>query len=507
MKITKELSTKVRNGKCQLLFRVWVSNSIRPRLKTSLYINPDYFDKETKDIKIPKRTHFNMAQVKEAMDLKADVNLYESRIISICNAGLDNVEITSDWILHVLNLYDEGLLTEITDFYSILAAEDREKEKKIEQNKALLQSSNYEIESALVSSEEDGVVVPVARYAKHSFYLEVVRYCERHDLADSRTRVYKVLGRQVCRFELYLQKTRNPDYDFDYNCVTSDDIQDFRYFIAHEDEIKQHHPRMYAQILAEVPNCASMKFKKQKVDARGDTYVIGMLKKLKTIFKWLRDNGRTTNDPFKGVEIGKELYGDPIYITREERDQIANFDLSSYDLTIAQQRDIFVFQTHVGCRVGDLLSFKPGDIQNGVLEYVPSKTIDNEAQVKVRVPLNKSALALVEKYKGVDRRGFLFPFMSASNYNENIKKVFRYAGITRTVLVRNTRTGRYDSVPICDVASSHMARRTFIGIAYRLTHDPNLIGKMTGHVEGSTAFCRYRKIDDEDLRGITDSMA
>lgn len=147
MKITKELSTKVRNGKCQLLFRVWISNSIRPRLKTSYYINPDYFDNETKDIKIPKRTHFNMAQVKEAIDIKADVNLYESRIISICNDGLDNVEITSDWILHVLKLYDEGLLTEITDFSSILAAEDREKEKKIEQNKALLQSSNYEIES------------------------------------------------------------------------------------------------------------------------------------------------------------------------------------------------------------------------------------------------------------------------------------------------------------------------------------------------------------------------
>lgn len=112
----------------------------------------------------------------------------------------------------------------------------------------------------------------------------------------------------------------------------------------------------------------------------------------------------------------------------------------------------------------------------------------------------------MEKYRGVDKRGLLFPFIAANNYNDYIKKIFKIAGVTRIVLVRNAKTGRYDSVPICNVASSHMARRTFIGIAYRLTHDPNLIGKMTGHVEGSTAFCRYRKIEDEDLKTVTYNM-
>lgn len=70
----------------------------------------------------------------------------------------------------------------------------------------------------------------------------------------------------------------------------------------------------------------------------------------------------------------------------------------------------------------------------------------------------------------------------------------------------NPVTGQYESRPICDIVSSHMARRTFIGVAYRLTHDPNLIGKMTGHVEGSQAFNRYRKIEDEDLRSVTNLL-
>ena len=40
-----------------------------------------------------------------------------------------------------------------------------------------------------------------------------------------------------------------------------------------------------------------------------------------------------------------------------------------------------------------------------------------------------------------------------------------------------------------------MARRTFIGNIYKLVKDPNLVSALTGHVEGSRAFTRYRTID------------
>ena len=59
-------------------------------------------------------------------------------------------------------------------------------------------------------------------------------------------------------------------------------------------------------------------------------------------------------------------------------------------------------------------------------------------------------------------------------------------------------------VPIDTVASSHLARRTFIGNAYFKVADPNLIGKMSGHVDGSRAFKRYRKIEDETLKSVID---
>jgi hypothetical protein len=50
-----------------------------------------------------------------------------------------------------------------------------------------------------------------------------------------------------------------------------------------------------------------------------------------------------------------------------------------------------------------------------------------------------------------------------------------------------------------------MARKTFIGNLYSQVQDPNLIGALSGHVEGSKAFARYRHID-EDLKRKTVSL-
>lgn len=116
------------------------------------------------------------------------------------------------------------------------------------------------------------------------------------------------------------------------------------------------------------------------------------------------------------------------------------------------------------------------------------------------------AKQLIEKYRDVDSKGRLFPFIQAHNYNVRIKLVFEKCGITRIVQVRNPKTGGYEARPINEIASSHMARRTFCGIAYKLTHDPNVIGKMSGHVEGSKAFARYRDIDDDDTQNIINQM-
>ena len=192
--------------------------------------------------------------------------------------------------------------------------------------------------------------------------------------------------------------------------------------------------------------------------------------------------------------------GDPYteYITKEEMHQLYSYDLSK-DPALERQRDIFIFQCLVGCRVSDLMNFTADNITDNILSYVPQKTKDESPRI-VRVPLIPYAQELIKKYAGADKKGRLFPFISSQKYNDNIKKIVKACGIDRMVIVRNSLTGNNEAKPIHEVASSHMASRTFIGGLYEGIKDPNIIAKMSGHVEGSKAFNRYRDISDNTLK-------
>lgn len=71
------------------------------------------------------------------------------------------------------------------------------------------------------------------------------------------------------------------------------------------------------------------------------------------------------------------------------------------------------------------------------------------------------------------------------------------AGLDRMVTVLDQQTREEVQRPLYEVASSHMARRSFIGNIYKKVKDPNLVGALSGHKEGSKVFARYRTIDDD----------
>lgn len=160
------------------------------------------------------------------------------------------------------------------------------------------------------------------------------------------------------------------------------------------------------------------------------------------------------------------------------------------------QRDIFVFQSLIGCRIGDLYRMTKQNIINDAIEYIPRKTKEGNP-LTVRVPLNDKAKSILEKYKDCEGNK-LFPFISEQKYNDAIKKAFELAEINnRIVTILDPLTNEEMKKPLYEVASSHMARRTFIGNIYKKVKDPNLIGALSGHKEGSKAFNRYREIDEE----------
>ena len=205
--------------------------------------------------------------------------------------------------------------------------------------------------------------------------------------------------------------------------------------------------------------------------------------------------GYTNNNPFLRFEIEPEVYGQPIYITKEERDTL--YYLHIPDERLRKTRDIFVFQCLVGCRVGDLIRLKKDNVVNGAIEYIPRKTKD-ERPVIARVPLCPKAQSIIDRHTTVEDEKLL-PFISPQKYNDYIKELFRFAHITRTVTRLNPLTRQEERVSIADVASSHMARRTFIGILHRKVKN-EVIGSMSGHSANSKAFSRYYHIEDDTKR-------
>ena len=340
--------------------------------------------------------------------------------------------------------------------------------------------------------------------AKKSFYELAEEYLEKKDFSIDHTKAIRVLVRDVARYEGFRRATEDKTFVFDVDKVTRTDIEDFLDYLRNEKSLSEEYPKIFQKLLRSYP--IGVKKGQTKLVVRGDNTLVKLTKKLKAFFVWLYETDKTKNRPFEGIKIGSEKFGTPYYITIEERNAIADFDLSG-SKSLEVQRDIFVFQCFVGCRVGDLIKLAEDNVVNGVLVYAPHKTKDEgEQTLQARVPLHPRAVELLEKYKGCAPDGRLFPFITPQKYNEAIKAIFTKVGITRNVVVRNPKTGENEIKPINEIASSHLARRTFVGNAYFKVSDPNIIGKMSGHVEGSKAFSRYRKIEDSTLLDVINQL-
>ena len=340
--------------------------------------------------------------------------------------------------------------------------------------------------------------------AKKTFYELSEEYLEKKDFSIDHTKAIRVLVRDVARYEGFRRATEDKTFVFDVDKVTRTDIEDFLDYLRNEKSLSEEYPKIFQKLLKSYP--IGVKRGQCKLVVRGDNTLVKLTKKLKAFFVWLYETDKTKNRPFDGIKIGSEKFGTPYYITIEERNAIADFDFSG-SKSLEVQRDIFVFQCFVGCRVGDLIKLTEDNIINDVLVYAPHKTKDEGDQtLQARVPLHPKAVELIEKYKGSVPDGRLFPFITPQKYNEAIKAIFTKVGITRNVVVRNPKSGENEIKPINEIASSHLARRTFVGNAYFKVSDPNIIGKMSGHVEGSKAFSRYRKIEDSTLLDVINQL-
>lgn len=469
--ISKSLSTKLdANGYAQVLFFVRNGRKSRLRIKSGLFIPEKYWNEKKQTISIPKKIGIAIAD--ELQNLRDHLDLTEKRVlrlIEIYNEKADKKFIENT--LFLLKDY-EGTITE--NIINTLI--NQEEEKECQKN-------------------------------RHNLFDLAEDYFIYHSVSEPRQRLYRTIFRTMARYQLYCKHIKKNGFCWDLEETTKDDILAFFEYIANENVLREKMPEVFKGVRSIYPekNNPKVSEREPRIKARGENRIVDMKKCTLAFWRWLVKSQYTNNFPFKGVEIGTEKYGTPYFLTIEERNIIANADFSNKP-RLETQKDIFIFQCLIGCRVGDLYKLTADNIVNEILVYTPNKTKDHNNNFSARIPLNELALSLIEKYKGKDKKGRLFPFISEQKYNDAIKAILTFCDITRNVNVRNPITGESEMKPINEIASSHMARRTFVGNAYKVVKDPNLIGRMSGHVEGSKAFVRYRDIDDDMLKDVINAI-
>lgn len=288
----------------------------------------------------------------------------------------------------------------------------------------------------------------------------VMEYAQSKDLSGSTMGQYRFIANALQQYE---QSTKRPLY---VDAFSENDVAKFVRFLTEDGTSRSR-------------NTMSVK-----------------LKKLSAVCRYAVSKGYMDVSPFGDgkYKIQGEVYGEPVFLTIAERNALYACDKLPTDLAV--QRDIFIFQCHVGCRVSDLLELTTDNLtDDGFIQYIQHK-LRRENPTVIRVPLSDTALEIIARYKGQPRRRLL-PFTNSQHYNRAIHDFCRIAGLKRMVLVQDPQTLKTVSRPLWEVATSHLARRTFMANVFKETKSEKITSAFTGHVNGSKAFSRYTSVDDE----------
>ena len=159
-------------------------------------------------------------------------------------------------------------------------------------------------------------------------------------------------------------------------------------------------------------------------------------------------------------------------------------------------RDLFLLACWTGVRISDLKKFpeliKDAWDDNGgscpsSISFIQSKT-----NTPVKVPLLDAAQRIINKHNGR-----LPKAINEQKMNVTIKKVLKYAGITRMVELQSTSMTDSKALrrPINELVTLHTARRTFATNMYSLeVLSVNELMSLTGH-ESESALKAYLNID------------
>ena len=155
------------------------------------------------------------------------------------------------------------------------------------------------------------------------------------------------------------------------------------------------------------------------------------IQRFRTVFNYIKSTGADIKaDPFasfrcKTTKVVREV------LTQEEIDTIYKKDFLTERLSCI--RDIFIFMCYTGLSYIDVVQLTEDNVKTAFDGHRWVMTSRQKTNVPSNIRLLEIPLAIIEKYKGKQKDGKLFPVCSNQKMNEYLKEIASICGIDKPV--------------------------------------------------------------------------
>lgn len=383
-----------------------------------------------------------------------------------------------------IKIYNRELLSSISNEIDLMRqAYNRMKAERIPINGANFEKLIDEIKHPLVTkAAEETLLERFKRFIEEAH--------EEGRFEDHRKKQYMVTYRTLNRYLTITGQTNILPWE-----IKGEDIIRFGVFI--EDEYKYTSQKRWKDVYKDI------KERDIPTAMRNQNTVATKLKMLRALFSELEAGEEINRSPFSTTgrkrirEFLSERTNVPIFLTADEFARILNIE--EVPDTLKETYDAFILHCSLGCRIGDFQRLTMANVSvspDGIpyVHYLPRKTQRQaHSNEEVQTPLLKYALDIIKR---TDFKFTILKYVSGkSGYNVKIKDLLKHCSIDREVPVFNEETKQNDMVPLYEVGSSKLARKTFVDMMAKVQIDVYASGL---HSQGSDAVTHYTALQLKD---------
>ena len=434
------------------------------------------------------RTKDPKAQIKVRFRLRdgRELQLFHSTGISTTVGNLAKFEPNGE-LAKSVKVYDAQLKKQIETEYNLMYdAYTKMKEEGMDMTSETLERIIEEKRNPIEEIRENSVTI-VERF--HQYLEDAFR---DGIVGELRKKHITVVINKLNRFLIIKGQSQMTPPEFDERW-----LMDFRNFIFDEYKYVDKHKRLYKDI-------KEQNRPKERVSMNT---VTSQMKMLQTFLNELENNDEINKSPFR--KLGKErrkavmktMYDEPFFLRKDELEKVIKSKIPAY---LEETRDAFLVQCAIGCRIGDFVKFNMDRVSvsdDGIpyVHYIPHKTADKQNDnVEICTPLVRFAFDIIK------RTNFVLPALKnicgTMGYNTRIKALLSVCKINRKVAQYDESAKENVYLPLNEVASSKLCRKTHVDLMNKVQIDRYAAGL---HKQGSAAVNRYPALELKDRFVLT----